>query len=76
MDQGETPTGAYLRLLTPLAFLRFEKDGCQASKLSTIILYLLAMFKEPFNFIFSMFALILELTQDSKRFLGCSLLQK
>ena len=33
------------------ASLSFEKDGCQASKPSMIILYFLAMFKEPFNFI-------------------------
>lgn len=46
------PTAAYLRLVTPLVFLSFEKDACQASKPSTIILYFLAMFKEPFNFIF------------------------
>ena len=35
----------------------FEKDGCQASKPSTIILYFLAMFKEPFNFIYLLPAL-------------------
>ena len=38
-----------------LAFLSFEKDGCQASKPSTIILYFLAMFKEPLNFIWYVF---------------------
>ena len=31
--------------LTPLASLSLEKDGCQALKPSTIILYFLAMLK-------------------------------
>ena len=46
-----TPTEAYLRILSPFAFLSFEKDGCQPLKPSTIILYFLAMFKEPLNLI-------------------------
>ena len=39
-----------LHTTVPLAFLSIEKDGCQASKPSTIILYF--MFKEPFNIFF------------------------